>query len=273
MLQSPTKIWAVQLSDDAPIDTAEALVAFYYQKIKVSASNSKILPQLHLPLRSQEKQPHGPYRLASYSGSCLIILELILIFEANGDPIAQFIMLDHFPALFLCRLDLDTVDLTSPEWWGAVMKTSMEGILKLFETTKSIMAAQSTIRIQELRDAMAGKPGISPMTAKVLARSEKLMKVTMGLLLGERFSVKVTEGPNAGRRRFSQEIFKAYTSRIKSQLTVYFADEGIRMIIPPNQWEEFGPRTYFSDARVVELEGGHIDFLGNEDLLNRLKLD
>ncbi|KAF8196150.1 hypothetical protein BJ912DRAFT_956511, partial [Pholiota molesta] len=193
MLQSPTKIWAVQLSDDAPIDTAEALVAFYYQKIKVTAPAS-----------------------SSSSSSDL---------RSKRRPVAQFIMLDHFPALFLCRLDLDTVDLANPDWWGA-----------------------STIRIQELRDAMAGKPGISPMTAKVLVRSEKLMKVTMGLLLGERFSVEVTEGPNAGRRRFSQEIFKAYTSRIKSQLTVYFADEGIRMIIPPNQWEEFGPRAYFSDA-------------------------
>jgi hypothetical protein len=35
MLKSPTAIWAVQMSDDAPTDTAEALVAFYHQKIKV----------------------------------------------------------------------------------------------------------------------------------------------------------------------------------------------------------------------------------------------
>lgn len=182
-------------------------------------------------------------------------------------------MLDHFPALFLCRLDLETVDLTNPEWWGMVMKGSIEGVLKLFESTKAIMAAQSTVRVQELRDAMAGKPGMSPMTAKVIARSEKLIKVTMGFLLGERFSVQITEGPNAGRKKFSPEIFKAYTSGIKSQLTVYFADEGIRMLIPPEQWEELGPREYFPDAKVVELEGGHIDFLGNEELLNRLKMD
>jgi hypothetical protein len=68
-------------------------------------------------------------------------------------------MLDHFPTLFLARIDLAAVDLADPAWWGPVLAASFKGILRLFETTQGVMAAQSRVRIQELEDALAGARG------------------------------------------------------------------------------------------------------------------
>ncbi len=48
---------------------------------------------------------------------------------------------------------------------------------------------------------------------------------------------------------------------------------GLRAIIPQEKWEDFGAREYFPDVVFKEFEGGHIDFLGNEELLKNLKID
>lgn len=230
-------------------------------------------PPIHPPILTnslpQAKQPHGPYRLASFSGSCALLLELITTFEQNGDTIAQFAMLDHFPTLFLARVDLAAVDLASAAWWDPVLHKSFKGILRLFETVQGVMAAQSKVRIQELQDALDGKPGTSAMTAKIIGRTTRLIRTTLAFLLGERFSV----ADEAGRRRFSPEVFRAYTRGIKAPLTIYVARGGIRAIIPQDKWVDFGAREYFPDAQFKEVDGGHIDFLGNEELLHYLKID
>ncbi|KAF9474145.1 acetyl-CoA synthetase-like protein [Pholiota conissans] len=253
MLKSPGPIWAVQMSDDAPTDTAEELVAFYHRKIKA-------------------KRPNGPYRLGAYSGSCGLLLLLITTFEAAGDEITQFVMLDHFPTLFIARIDLDTVNLENPKWWTAVLRRSFEGILFLFQNTKGVMAAQSKVRIQEMREAIEGAQG-SPGTMRIISRTTRLIKATLGFLLGERFAVEIEKGPNKGRKRFSPALFREFTAKIKTPLTMYLATDGIRAMIPTDKVEDFGAREYFPDAIFREVEGGHIDFLGNEMLLKSLHED
>ncbi len=70
-------LWAIQSTPDVPFDSVEATAGFYYREIK-------------------KQRPSGPYRLAGFSGTCVITYALALLFEATGDIVERLVMLDHF---------------------------------------------------------------------------------------------------------------------------------------------------------------------------------
>ncbi|KAJ8503283.1 hypothetical protein ONZ45_g10994 [Pleurotus djamor] len=76
-----TPLYGIQASHDAPLDSIKDLAAFYFKEIK-------------------QVRPFGPYRLAGYSGTCLVTIELAKLFKKNGDTISQFALLEYWPTLF-----------------------------------------------------------------------------------------------------------------------------------------------------------------------------
>ncbi len=75
-------VWTMTVTPDTPLASLREMAAFYFAKIK-------------------EERPNGPYRLASYSASSLLLVVLVKLFEDNGDEVVQATMLDHFPAMFV----------------------------------------------------------------------------------------------------------------------------------------------------------------------------
>ncbi len=75
-------VWTMTVTPDTPLTSLREMAAFYFAKIK-------------------EERPNGPYRLASYSASSLLLVVLVKLFEDNGDEVVQATMLDHFPAMFV----------------------------------------------------------------------------------------------------------------------------------------------------------------------------
>ncbi|KAK0438281.1 hypothetical protein EV421DRAFT_1738606 [Armillaria borealis] len=77
-----TAIWTLAITLDTPLTSLRDMVSFYFSKIKAD-------------------KPTGPYRLASYSPTSVLLVVLIKLFEDNGDRVVQAVMLDHFPAMFV----------------------------------------------------------------------------------------------------------------------------------------------------------------------------
>ncbi|KAK0193212.1 NRPS-like enzyme [Armillaria mellea] len=77
-----TAIWTLAITPDTPLISLRDMASFYFSKIKA-------------------ERPTGPYRLASYSSTSVLLVVLIKLFEDNGDMVTQAAMLDHFPAMFV----------------------------------------------------------------------------------------------------------------------------------------------------------------------------
>ncbi|KAF8959297.1 hypothetical protein BDZ97DRAFT_1922990 [Flammula alnicola] len=91
----------------------------------------------------------------------------------------------------------------------------------------------------------------------------------------DRFLVEY--GSEAGRQRWSPELFRNFASQIKTRLTLYIATEGVRKILPTEirreRDEDLGARALFPDVDIVDIEGGHLDFLEDKALLRSIQGD
>ncbi len=86
------------------------MAAFYFHKIKV-------------------EQPHGPYRLASYSATSILLIVLVKLFEDNGDTVLQAVMLDHFPATVVYSANkAGNPDPRNPENMKAIVDGGIKAI-------------------------------------------------------------------------------------------------------------------------------------------------
>ncbi|KAF8200274.1 polyketide synthase [Pholiota molesta] len=89
-----TPLWAIQHTPECPMDSLQAMAAFYFLKIKAA-------------------RPSGPYRLGGYSGCSLLAFEVAYLLRDSGDRVSQLVMLDHFPTLysspFIFPLDDETI--------------------------------------------------------------------------------------------------------------------------------------------------------------------
>ncbi|KJA23454.1 hypothetical protein HYPSUDRAFT_215226 [Hypholoma sublateritium FD-334 SS-4] len=251
-----SSIWAIQITDEAPDDSIEALALFYYHKIKAS-------------------RPSGPYRLASYSGSCVILVEIVMIFQRNNDQVVQFDMLDHFPTYYFPELNPDLVQLDNPEWFEAHIKHSLQAVMGLISRTEGELSATAALRSKELEDAFNGG-SIQPATKQLIKRVSQLIRMSLSYLMSDRFmEASDRRGDGTQRKHWSPTLFRSFVSSIRPRLAVYVAKEGIRVKTPMALMDEFGDdlgaKILFPEARVLHFEGGHLDFLGGNDLLKSIQ--
>ncbi|KAF7305384.1 Acetyl-CoA synthetase-like protein [Mycena chlorophos] len=76
------RVWGVRITDSTPLDSLETMVAFWASKIR-------------------EKQPVGPYRIATFCVASLHGVLLTKMLEEAGQEVKQLAFLDHFPMLYL----------------------------------------------------------------------------------------------------------------------------------------------------------------------------
>ncbi|KAK0218357.1 NRPS-like enzyme [Armillaria nabsnona] len=121
-----TAVWALTIVPGTPLNSLSELASFYFAQIKA-------------------ERPHGPYRFVPYSSSSFLLVALVKLFGDNGDEVAQAVMLDHFPALFVYSANrLGNPDPRVPENIRNMLDMNMDTIAGLMDRDSNRDALQRT---------------------------------------------------------------------------------------------------------------------------------
>ena len=204
----------------------------------------------------------------------MILVELVLIFQRNNDRVVQFDMLDHFPIYYFPELNPDVVQLDNTEWFRTHVKHSLKAVMGLISHTEGELSATAALRNKELEDAFNGGL-IQPATNQLVQRVSQLIRMSLSYLLSDRFMETDDLDDGTQRKRWSPSLFRTFVAGIQPRLTVYVAKQGIRVKTPASLigeiGDDLGAKVLFPDAQVLHFEGGHLDFLGCNDLLRNIQ--
>ncbi|KAJ7046120.1 putative polyketide synthase [Mycena alexandri] len=233
-------LWAIQTTPETPLDSMEAMTLFYFQQIKA-------------------RRPVGPYRLAAFSGISLIVAQLALHFERNGDHVVQLAMIDHFPTLFalpeLLPLDTDTVAGYAPS--QTLILAEFDQLFDLYGRDPS--PTRQVIE-QHLRNVLAGLP----VPDSIRAYHQVFVKI---LTMIVRF---VLDLPDDGTGRAAS--FEAWMRQVQAPVTVFVADNGMTPSIEAGAgWEDLGARKCLPDAQVTFVTSGHFTSLETDEVVDGLE--
>ena len=197
-----------------------------------------------------------------------------MIFQRNNDRVVQFDMLDHFPTYYFPELNPDVVQLDNTEWFRTHVEHSLKGIIDLVSHAEGELSATVALRNKELEASLNGGL-VSPATDQCIQRMTKLISMSLSYLLSDRFMETADLGDGTQRKRWSPRLFRSFAASIQARLTVYVAKQGIRVKTPASLigeiGDDLGAKVLFPDAQVLHFEGGHLDFLGCNDLLRNIQ--
>ena len=197
-----------------------------------------------------------------------------MIFQCNNDRVVQFDMLDHFPTYYFPELNPDVVQLDNTEWFRTHVEHSLKGIIDLVSNAQGELSATVALRNKELEASLNGGP-VSPATDQCIQRMTKLISMSLSYLLSDRFMETADLGDGTQRKRWSPRLFRSFAASIQARLTVYVAKQGIRVKTPASLigeiGDDLGAKVLFPNAQVLHFEGGHLDFLGCNDLLRNIQ--
>ncbi|KAK0218397.1 NRPS-like enzyme [Armillaria nabsnona] len=239
-----TAVWALTIVPGTPLNSLSELASFYFAQIKA-------------------ERPHGPYRFASYSSSSLLLVVLVKLFEDNGDEVAQAVMLDHFPAMFVYSANkLGNPDPRVPGNIQNMLDVSMDTIAGLMDRDSNRDALQRTKN--NLLDGWKG------VYANDIIRNA--IRNIKGFRTASAEFVYDLTTDEAGLS--SIELMAQWMRTVKVPITVVVAPEGALGAIPEEDrttWADLGTKRCRPDARVVFVKGGHYEFLTDEVVLQLLQ--
>lgn len=239
-----TAVWALQVTPDTPFRSLDEMAAFYFHKVKV-------------------EQPHGPYRLASYSATSILLIVLVKLFEDNGDTVLQAVMLDHFPATLVYSANkAGNPDPTNPENMKAIIDGGIKAIGGLMNRDANWESLQRSLK--QLLDAWDGMYVNDIINIGVHNIKSYLTAITL-------FLYDLTTERDG---RASIEILARWMRTVKAPITVVVAREGSLGSFPKEdreEWADLGVKRCLPDARVVFVSGGHYEFLTDDKVIDLLQ--
>ncbi|KAK0488281.1 hypothetical protein EDD18DRAFT_1110257 [Armillaria luteobubalina] len=181
------------------------------------------------------EQLHGPYRLASYSATSILLTVLVKLFEDNGDTVLQAVMRDGFPATFIYSANkAGNPDPRNPDNTKAILDGGIKTISGLMEKDGNRESLQRTRK--QLLDAWDGM-------------YEKDSKASI-------------------------ELLERWMRTVKAPITVVVTHEGSIGSIPKEdreEWADLGVKRCLPDAKVVFVSGEHYEFLTDEGIIGLLQ--
>lgn len=238
-----TPLWAIQTTPETPFESIHSQAAFYFQQIKAA-------------------KPIGPYRLAGYSASVVVTLELARIFEKNGDTIVQLVMLDHFPTLFALPFQI-TVDEQTIRESHPSRATIWSALYAMCECYRRDATAARGKMADELIDAYNGLE-VSNYIRDTYNVFEKVVGTIAKLL------VELGYYDGVYHQDDLRELLSKWYGQVQAPLTLYVASRGMAPSIPKD-WENLGSRGYVSNMTVVPVDADHFDMLGKDEVVNGLQ--
>ncbi|KAK0464051.1 NRPS-like enzyme, partial [Armillaria novae-zelandiae] len=239
-----TAVWALQVTPETPLRSLDEMAAFYFHKVKA-------------------EQPHGPYRLASYSATSILLIVLVKLFEDNGDTVLQVVMLDNFPATFIYSTNkAGNPDPRNPDNMKGILDGGIKAIGGLMNRDGNRESLQRSLK--QLLDAWDGmyvndiiNVGVHNIKSYMAATALFLYDLT-------------TESDG----KASIELLAQWMRTVKAPITVVIAPEGSLGSIPKEdqeEWADLGVKRCLPDARVVFVSGGHYEFLTDERVIRLLQ--
>ncbi|KAJ7842961.1 polyketide synthase [Mycena olivaceomarginata] len=249
--QFTTPLWALQPTQDAPLESVAGLAQFYFEHIK-------------------EARPAGPYRIAGFSASSMVTLHLAQLLEASGDEILQLTFVDHFPLLFTSPVHGFTSDFkTFEELTLATRKASVAMVADCCSRDptytrraygeKLIAASQG---LPSAANALDAWEWIKTMQGIYL---KQVIEFGGGLAVWETFADAKTRA-EAARRQLVDEIAK-----VKAPISALIANWGLRVLLPPS-WSDLGVSLAQREIRTLYYDAGHFDIFEKADFSRDLEL-
>ncbi|KAK0449007.1 NRPS-like enzyme [Desarmillaria tabescens] len=194
--------------------------------------------------RIKEKQPTGPYRFAGYSASSILVIYLARVFERNGDVVSQLAMLDHLPSLFLHQIPSDHPNRRE--------EFIIAGIEIMFDLMIRDKSRNNSVDV--LRAALNGSGGL-PLHRLAMNTARDIM----GMIADFCFQPQI-------------EQWMQSMKDVKASVTVYVAENGAKLIpMPDEEREDLGTSRWLPRAKVVQVPGGHMEFLEHDLVLTGLQ--
>ncbi|SJL14870.1 uncharacterized protein ARMOST_18345 [Armillaria ostoyae] len=239
-----TAVWTLTITPETPLNSLPELASFYFAKIKA-------------------ERPHGPYRFASYSSSSLLLVVLLKLFEDNGDEVAQAVMLDHFPAMFVYSANrLGNPDPKVPENIRNMLDIGMSAIEGLMDRDSNRDTLQRGKNL--LLDGWKGVYA-SDFFRNVICNIKGFLTAIAEFV----YNLTTDETGVA-----SIELMAQWMRTVKVPITVVVAPEGALGAVAEEDrtaWADLGTKRCLPDARVVFVKGGHYEFLTDDVVLQLLQ--
>ncbi|KIY71974.1 hypothetical protein CYLTODRAFT_389461 [Cylindrobasidium torrendii FP15055 ss-10] len=250
-----TALWGVQVTPDTPLNSLEAQARFYVERIK-------------------ERQPNGPYRLAAFSASSIILFAMNFILERSEDVVEQFSLIDHFPSSFIAPdMGFDpTPMLRQPSYdiseiFRVFMDHTMATLVAIYRRDSGGRNQKRLDVAEELLKAYH-EPGseVSAFTAFFMKTVLPYMRVVLDFMVD-----LWSKDPS----RTVLDALEQWMSVVRAPVTVYVASHGIHGCISPENkklWGDYGVQRCLPTARVVHLTAGHFDSLESDILIDDLQV-
>lgn len=226
-----TAIWTLAITPDTPLISLRDMASFYFSKIKA-------------------ERPTGPYRLASYSSTSVLLVVLIKLFEDNGDRVVQAVMLDHFPAMFVYAANKHrNPDPRMPESLEAMLDANMIAIRAMMD--------RDTQRKRRLWDT------VGTNDLDIVQRSIHNIRTYLAAAAEFVYDLATDEEGTS-----SIQLMAQWLRTLKAPVTVIIAAKGAAY---ETECTDMGTRQCLPEAQVVVIEGGHYEFLKDEAVIELLQ--
>jgi thioesterase domain-containing protein len=226
------------VTETTPAAPFSTLAAFFLQKIR-------------------EKQPSGPYRLASFSLSSVITLSVAKLLEDSGQQVIQLCFIDHFPLLWVHEA---TELLLREEELSALVDRP---IMYMIELLRHDPLHTSSKRIEQLETALSAGPNAAEPAFTTVATTRRLAASLFQFL---RQFYPQTEQP----RSYADfaDPFKLWVESVKAPLSVLIAEFGMKAVMPESErglWADLGASRCHSAVRQCVVGGvGHFGMLADK---------
>ncbi|KAF8989273.1 hypothetical protein BDQ17DRAFT_1334150 [Cyathus striatus] len=174
------------------------------------------------------ERPIGPYRLASFCGSSVILLYLVKLLEESGDDVLQVAFLEYFPSFYLYNVTNPTTfnPITSPKDLDEYVLYALRHMLIMASLEKEHAiperAANAALLADGLEAAVNYKP-IHPLMGDTIKRMQNTISICVKFLFGDEFR---SEG------EWSRDLYFSWLKSMKTVPTVYLSSEGAKEAYP-----------------------------------------
>ncbi|KAF5366566.1 hypothetical protein D9758_008985 [Tetrapyrgos nigripes] len=243
-------LWLVQVTPDLRRNTLREHAQQYYVKIK-------------------EIRPHGPYRLAAYSGSHLIAFLIAEMILKDGEDVTQMALIDHSPSFMfgikgaISASDSEEFDIKDKSFRDAYKE-------RMIQSLYDAATREGRTQILEVfRDAWQGRP--APETYIQIAET---MKHYADECLDFIASFPVYGRQEGHVRERILKTLEDWLRTINVPVSLYVASRGVIGSLDGEEkekWMDLGIRRCFASAKVIHVDDGHVSVLSNEVLITGLQ--
>ncbi|KIK57192.1 hypothetical protein GYMLUDRAFT_247153 [Collybiopsis luxurians FD-317 M1] len=260
-------LWLVQATPDLPKESLRGDALFYYHKVK-------------------EIRPHGPYRLATYSGTHLLGFLIVEMMLNDGEEVTQLSLIDHTPSMMFSGINQDSgftftdnFDIMDKETRQCYKERMIYGYYELGAREDRAQVQSVFMDAWQGADPMEAWQGRSAPDHYVqMARMAKIYTDQTWDFVAQLPDYQ-NSNQQSGSNPWHRMLFavEKWLKGIQPTVPVnlYVASRGpiagVKDPVERERWGDLGIRRCFPNAKVIHVEAGHATILWNEIVIKDLQ--